>query len=56
MYPNNSNFLTECFEDATESRHHGNLFLDLTQKANNKLRVQTNILPYETRIIYQLKP
>ncbi len=55
MYPGNAKFLVECYEDATESRDHGYLFLDLTQKTKQKHRVQTNILPGETRIVYHSK-
>ena len=55
MYPGNSKFLNECYEDATESKQYGYLFLDMTQKTRQKHRVQTNILPGETRIIYQTK-
>ena len=55
MFPTCPNFLVECYEDATESRQYGYLFVDLTQTTNNKNRVQTNILPSEARIIYQIK-
>jgi hypothetical protein len=54
MFPHNSNYLIECYEDATD-REFGYLFLDLTQKTKSKYRVQTNILPGDERIIYQLK-
>jgi hypothetical protein len=55
MFPTNSNFLVESYDDATASRLYGYLFIDLTQKTNNKMRIQTNILPFETRLIYQPK-
>jgi hypothetical protein len=55
MFPTRSAFLIESYEDATESRHYGYLFIDLTQKTNNKFRIQSNILPQETRVIYQPK-
>jgi hypothetical protein len=55
MFPNNGKFLSECYDDATEAKHFGYLFLDLTQKTKQKHRIQTNILPRETRIIYQSK-
>jgi hypothetical protein len=52
MYPSNSKFLIKAYENAT-SKKYGYLFLDLTQKINNELRVQTNITPIEfPRIIY----
>lgn len=53
MYPTNSSFLIECYEDATETKH-GYLFLDLTQAQDNNFRVQSNILD-ENRIIYVSK-
>ena len=55
MFPNNPKLLSECYEDATEAKQFGYLFLDLTQKTKQKHRIQTNILPGETRIIYQSK-
>lgn len=50
VYPTNSNFLIESFEDCTQINH-GYLFLDLTQSAHNNLRVQGNILS-EKRVVY----
>ncbi len=55
MYPRTANFLIEAFDDATETQNFGYLFLDLTQKTKQKNRIQTCILPNETRIIYQPK-
>jgi hypothetical protein len=55
MFPSNASFLSECYDDATEAAQFGYLFLDLTQKTKQKHRVQTNILPGQTRIIYQSK-
>ncbi len=52
MYPNNPNFLVECYEDAT-NKPHGYLFLDLKQHTPNEYRVQTDIL--DQRIIYKPK-
>jgi hypothetical protein len=49
VFPSNPNFLLECFEDCTATKH-GYLFLDLTQDANNNLRVQGNVLG--KRVIY----
>jgi hypothetical protein len=54
MYPTNSQYLIECFEDAT-SKTHGYLFIDLTQSTNNNLRIQSNILDNENRIVYVQK-
>jgi hypothetical protein len=55
MFPANPRFLNECYTDACESKPYGYLFLDLTQKTKQRHRVQTNIFPGETRIIYQSK-
>lgn len=54
MYPNNSKFLIESFNDAT-SKPHGYLFLDLKQSTQVKNRIQTGILPNQLRIIYTTK-
>jgi hypothetical protein len=51
VFPTNSKFMIESFEEAT-SVQHGYLFLDLTQATNNNLRVQSNILDNAKRIIY----
>ena len=54
MYPTNSQFLIECYEDATPKKY-GYLFLVLTQTADNRFRVQTGLTPHEQRIIYEAK-
>lgn len=54
MFPNNTNFLVECFDDAT-SHQFGYLFLDFKQSTDNNMRVQTGILPTDTRIVYKPK-
>jgi hypothetical protein len=51
MYPTNSRYLIESFEDAT-NKTHGYLFIDLTQSTNNLLRIQSNILDNQQRIVY----
>ena len=55
MFPDNSQYLLECFNDAVETKPYGYLFLDCTQTTNSKFRVQTAILPTDQRIIYQEK-
>ena len=55
MYPKNSNFLIEAYNDSTESKIYGYLFIDLTQSTNNKFRIQTGITSKEKRIIYLAK-
>ena len=47
MYPGDKKFLTEAFRDATASRPHGYLFIDLNQSTPEVLRVRTRILPSE---------
>ena len=54
MYPQNSKFLIESFNDAT-SKPHGYLFLDLRQTTEERNRLQSGILPSQKRIIYQKK-
>ena len=55
MYPDNVNFLLECYNDAVESKPYGYLFLDFTQSTPRKYRVQTGICPSQQRVIYQEK-
>lgn len=47
MYPTDRKFLTEAFRDATTTRPHGYLFIDLNQSTPEVLRVRTRILPSE---------
>lgn len=55
MFPNNSKFLIECYQDAVEQKKFGYLFIDLKQSTKKQHRVQTGILPNEEWIIYQPK-
>lgn len=43
MYPNNTKFLVQAFEDATNNRPFSHLFIDLTADTDNQLRVRGNI-------------
>jgi len=52
MFPNNSKFLIEAYEDAIQIQDYGYLFLDFHHKTNNKHRVQTGITAKEQRVIY----
>ena len=54
MFPTNTKFLIESFEDATK-KPHGYLFLDLKQTTEFKNRIQTGILPNQLRVIYTQK-
>lgn len=51
IYPNNSRFLIDSFEDATKLPY-GYLLLDLKQSTENRNRIQTGILPTQQRIIF----
>ena len=51
MYPRNSKFLEEAYEDAT-SKPHSYLLIDLKQTTPEDLRVQSNIFPGEERYAY----
>ena len=51
MYPKNSKFLVDSFEDATRAPH-SYIFLNLTQACPNYLRVCSNIFPEEDTEVY----
>ena len=51
MYPKNSEYLLESFNDAT-TRPYGYLLLDLHQLTPENMRLRTNILPDEKQIVY----
>jgi hypothetical protein len=55
MYPNKSKFFLEAYNDATQNKGHGYLFIDLKQKTDDRNRIQTGIIPDEQRIIYTNK-
>lgn len=44
MYPSNSKFLTQAFNDAT-SKAYGYLFIDLKAETDDNFRIKTNIFP-----------
>ena len=54
MFPNDSKFLIESFQDST-LKPHGYLFLDLKQSTESRNRIQSGILPNQKRIIYLSK-
>ena len=54
IYPNNSRFLIDSFEDATKLPY-GYLLLDLKQSTETKNRIQTGILPTQQRIIFTMR-
>ena len=51
MYPHNTNFLLQSFQDATK-KPYGYLLLDLHQLTPANMRLRTNILPGEKHIVY----
>jgi hypothetical protein len=52
MYPRNALFLIDAYDDATKNNY-GYLLIDLHQKTNEKLRIQSDI--FGTRFVYQPK-
>ena len=55
MYPQNSKFLREVFEDATKVPF-GYLFIDLHQDTPSERRLRARILPEEApQVVYQMK-
>ena len=53
MFPNNPNFLIECYEDAVENKPFGYLFIDLKQKTLQKFRIRTGIFEDDKeKIVY----
>ncbi len=46
MYPGDTSFFMQSFDDATKNPH-GYLFLDLKQETEERNRVQTGILPLQ---------
>ena len=56
MFPKKSSTFKEIFNDAiSHFDGHGYLFLDFKQSTQEKMRIQTGIIPGEQRLIYNLK-
>jgi hypothetical protein len=55
IFPKNTQFFIEAYNDAVTERNFGYLLLALNQKTLEENRLQTGILPYEMRIIYKKK-
>lgn len=51
MYPKHSQYLEECYDDATKEAH-GYLLLDFKQQTPEHLRIRTCIFPNESIIVY----
>ena len=56
MYPKKTSGFMEIFDDAIKLHDgHGYLFLDFKQQTQDRMRIQTGIIPEEERIIYTIK-
>jgi hypothetical protein len=55
IFTGNTKFFKEASDDAVTNRKYGYLVLALNQNTDEENRVQTGILPNETRIIYRKK-
>ena len=51
MYPRNTKFVSEAYDDATKNAH-GYLLFDLKQETPSDLRVRTGVLPGDTHFAY----
>lgn len=51
MYPGQSQFLVEAFEDATKEAY-GYLIIDLKPATSDKLRIRTGVLPSDRQLVY----
>ncbi|GFY41062.1 uncharacterized protein TNIN_293251 [Trichonephila inaurata madagascariensis] len=51
MYPSQSKFLLESYDDATKAPY-GYLFMDLKPETNERLRIRTSIFPEDKNIVY----
>jgi hypothetical protein len=54
LYPKNTKFFQEVYEDATKNPF-SYLFIDLRTDTPEELRLRTQILPNQTQYIYQIK-
>ena len=53
IYPRNSKFLVDAFNDATKNKPHSYLFFDFTQQCDDTIRVRTDIFNQNGIIIYK---
>ena len=51
LYPKNSNYFLEAFQDAT-SEAYTYLFVDVSQNCPDQLRLRTNVFPGELTMVY----
>lgn len=52
-FTNNKNFLIDAYQDATEGKPHGYLFVDFTQTCPDFLRVRTDIFNANGMTVYK---
>ncbi len=52
IFPKNSKYLIEAYEDSTETKQFGYLFIDLSQTTKSNHRLQTSIFPTDNRVFY----
>jgi len=55
MYPHDVKFFTEVFGDATSSRPHSYLLVDLKQNTPEHMRLRTHVFPGEVQYVYLRK-
>jgi energy-coupling factor transporter ATP-binding protein EcfA2 len=53
IYPSNRKFLMDAFNDATNDKPHGYIFMDFTQECPDRHRVRTDILNRSGPTIYK---
>ena len=51
MYPGQSQFLVEAFQDATKEAY-GYIIIDLKPTTTDKLRIRSGILPTDRQLVY----
>ena len=55
MFPGETGYFSESYNDAVTSKKFGYLTIDMTQETDDENRVQTGIFDNEERIIYRKK-
>lgn len=55
LFPNQSSFFIEAYEDCVDKKPFGYIFIDLKQTTEKRNRIQTGIIPGHQRILYTSK-
>ena len=55
MFPGETEYFSESYDDAVSSKKYGYFAIDMTQETESENRIQTGILGEEERIIYRKK-